>query len=99
MRPTPFSRLSRRRARGQAVVELVLGLIVFVTILIFAIHFAEVGYLSVKVTEAAHSAIFDATGYKLHKWPRDTSPASSAASRAGNDAQSRYQDFDSRTKA
>jgi len=91
-------RHSRRLARGQAVMELALGLTVFVTILIFAIHFAEVGYLSVKVTEAAHSALFDATAHQLHQWPADTSPASNAVSRAANDAQSRYADFDSRTR-
>lgn len=90
---------SRRPQRGQAVVELAIGLTVFVTILIFAIHFAEIGFLSVKVTEAAHSAIFDATAHKVHQWPGDTSPARSAVSRAQSDAQSRYADFDSRTRA
>lgn len=85
------------RERGQAMVELAVCVTVFVTILIFAIHFAEVGFLSVKVTEAAHSAIFDATAHKLHEWPGNTDPADSAVRRAGNDAKSRYRDFDSRT--
>lgn len=91
--------LMRRRARGQAVVELVLGLIVFVTVLIFAIHFAEVGFLSVKVTEAQHSALFDATGYKLHTWPTNTQPSKNAVSKATSDANKRYGDFDSLTSS
>ncbi|XXF78534.1 pilus assembly protein [Myxococcaceae bacterium GXIMD 01537] len=91
--------VKRRGARGQALVELVLGVIVFVTVLMFCIHFAEIGFLSVKVTEAQYSAIFDATGHKLHRWPNNADLAKSAASKAGSDAQSRYQDFDSRTRA
>lgn len=91
------NRIRGRAARGQAVVELVLGVIVFVTVLIFGIHFAEVGALSVKVTEAQHSAIFDATGHPLHDWPKNTSLADSAVAKAADDANSRYQDFDSRS--
>lgn len=78
--------------------ELAIGVTVFVTILIFAIHFAEIGFMSVKVTEAAHSALFDATAHKMHDWPGSTSPANSAVSRAASDAQSRYADFESRTR-
>jgi hypothetical protein len=51
------------------------------------------------VTEAAHSSIFDATAYQMHKWPGDTSPARNAVSRAASDGQSRYANFDSRTRA
>ncbi len=87
-------------ARGQAAVEMSLALLVFITILVFAIHFAEVGYLSVKVTEAGHSAALDATlGHQLHKWPDDASPAGGAASSAASEAQTRYADFDSRTNS
>jgi hypothetical protein len=89
---------TRRRARrGQALVELALGLIVFVTVLMFGIHFAEMGYLSVKVTEATHSAALDATAGQLHRWPENSSPARTAAQRAGTEAAARYRDFDSRT--
>ena len=88
--------LLRRRARGQALVELALGSIVIITVLIFAIHFAEIGYISVKVTEASHSALLDATGHRLHDWPNGTGPSSSAASFAGQQAERRYADFDSR---
>jgi hypothetical protein len=87
-----------RRARGQATVELALGMLVFITVLVFAIHFAEVGYLSVKVTEAAHSAALDAAlGRELHRWANDETPSSSAASASAGEAQARYADFDSRT--
>jgi hypothetical protein len=89
---------SRRRApRGQALTEMVLGLLVFITILLFGIHFAEVGYLSVKVTEASHSAMLDATGHKLHSWPKNAGPSKGAAQLAGQEANQRYADFDSRT--
>jgi len=48
--------------RGQATVELALGLLVFVTVLLFGIHFAEVGWLSLKVQEAGAFAVWEATG-------------------------------------
>jgi hypothetical protein len=76
-------------------VELALGTIILVTVLMFAIHFAEVGYISVKVTEAAHSALLDASGPKLHEWPEDDDPATTAAIQAGTNAQARYVDFNS----
>jgi hypothetical protein len=91
--------LARRGARGQAMVELALGSIVIITVLIFAIHFAEIGYLSLKVTEASHSALLDATGHRLHDWPDDASPASSAARIAGEKATERYADFDGRQRS
>jgi hypothetical protein len=92
----PFA---HRRARGQAMVELALGSIVMVSVLIFSIYFAEISYLSLKVTEASHSALLDATGHKLHDWPSDASPASSAATVAGVKAQERYADFDGRQRS
>jgi hypothetical protein len=89
---------SRRRApRGQSLVELVLALLVFVTVLMFGIHFAEIGYLSVKVTEASHSALLDTTGHKLHSWPSNNNPSDRAAEIAAAEATERYRDFDSRT--
>lgn len=91
------TRSGHAHRRGQAMVEMALGLLVFTTVLIFAIHFAEVSFLSVKVTEAAHSAMLDATGHQLHDWPNDSSPSAAAAARAGQEATARYRDFDSRT--
>jgi hypothetical protein len=52
--------------RGQAVVETSLFLLVFVTIAIFAIHFAEIGWMTVKVQESANSALWDATSQQMH---------------------------------
>lgn len=53
-------------ARGQAIVETSLFMLVFVTILVFAIHFAEVGWMTVKTQEPANSALWDATSQKMH---------------------------------
>ena len=47
--------------------------LVFVTVLVFGIHFAEVGYLSLKVQEATASALWDATSAKMHSLPGDFS--------------------------
>jgi hypothetical protein len=88
------------RRRGQATVELAIFSVVFVTILLFGLHFAEIGYLSIKVEEAANSALWDATAKKMH----DTyKPANvrwthyrQAIAEAGPEATFRYQDFDGR---
>lgn len=77
-------------------VELALASLVFVTVLVFGIHFAEWGYINLKVTEASSSALWDSTAYQHHKWPNDDSPATQAAVGAGLDANARYQDMDGR---
>jgi hypothetical protein len=82
-------------ARGQAVVEASLGIFVFVTILVFGIHFAEIGHISLKVQEAANAAIWDATSQQMHdvtahSWNEYTTAVSFAQTQANN----RYQDFD-----
>lgn len=82
---------------GQAMVEMALGLLVFVTVLIFGIHFAEVGYLSLKVQEAATSALWDTTSAKMHELPANFSHVDNAISKAGQHATERYEDFDGRT--
>lgn len=51
--------------RGQATTELALGLLVFVTVLLFGIHFAEAGYLAIKVQEAGAYATWEASGRKV----------------------------------
>lgn len=92
------------RARGQAVVEMVLGLIVFVTILIVGIHFAEVGYLSIRVQEAATAPLWDATAFRVHTMRNDAAPAQVGDFTAFDDipatiereAQARFVDFDGR---
>lgn len=52
--------------RGQAVTELALLLLVFVTVLVFGIHFAEVHALAIRAQEAAQAAVFDTTAVKMH---------------------------------
>ncbi len=89
-----------RRSRGQALAEVSLGLLVFVTVLVFGIHFAEVVFTQMKVTEAAAAPIWDTTAGDLNDIPVPFSyDPSSALAAARNDAQQRYQDFDGRTNA
>ncbi|WP_044181425.1 hypothetical protein [Hyalangium minutum] len=93
-------RASRRR--GQAMAEMVLGLMIFVTVVAFGIHFAEVGYLSLRVHEAAVSPLWDATALRVHKMmPNedkigDFSMFPNIAPAVTRDANARYRDFDGR---
>jgi hypothetical protein len=90
---------ARSRAKGQAAVELALGLLVFVTILLFGIHFAEVGYLSLKVTEANSSALWHATAAKMHTLPGDFGDVDNliSSNRPGTAATGIFSDFDGRS--
>jgi hypothetical protein len=90
-------RTRQSRRRGQAMVEMALGLLLFVTVLIFGIHFAEVGYLSLKVQEAATSALWDTTSAKMHELPGNFKPLENAINKAGQQATERYEDFDGRS--
>lgn len=56
---------SRLHPRGQGATELALGVLVFITILMFGIHFAEMGRISLKVQEAGAYAVWEATGRKV----------------------------------
>ena len=102
MRPTLASRRGQSR-RGQSLVELTLGLIVFVTVLMFGIHFAEVGYMSLKVHEAAVSPLWDATALRVFRMERNASRIGNFDTFAGipgtvmANAQARYRDFDGRS--
>ncbi|MBX5480967.1 MAG: pilus assembly protein [Myxococcaceae bacterium] len=58
--------------RGQATVELALGSLVFVTVLLFGIYFAEFGVLKLRVQQAAASALFDTTGLRAHDFTRSS---------------------------
>lgn len=91
------SRFPSRRQRGQATVETALGILVFVTVLMFGIHFAELSSLSLKVSEAQMFAVWDTTGRRLQKMPNDFGPRATARDNAGGIASGRYQDFDGRT--
>jgi hypothetical protein len=86
-----------RSRRGQAAVELCLGLLVFVTVLLFAVHFGEAGTLLLKVDEAATSALWDTTAAPMHELPGRFKPARTAIASAGRNAQLRYADLDGRT--
>jgi hypothetical protein len=87
--------MSLKRPRGQAVVEAALGIFVFVTLLVFGIHFAEMGQVGLKVAEAANAAMWDSTSQQMHDvtahtWNQyQTAPAIAAAT-----ANARYTDFD-----
>ncbi|WNG55458.1 pilus assembly protein [Archangium gephyra] len=93
----------QRLPRGQSTVELALCLLVFVTVLIFGIHFAEVGYLSLKVHEAAVSPLWDSTAFRVHRMLENREKVSdfgafdSIAPRVMDNAQARYRDFDGRS--
>lgn len=93
------------RTRGQAAVEFALGSLVFVTVLLFGIHFAEVGYLSAKVHEAAAAAMWDATAYRSYSFGVNgvngsfyNASINAVPSYAlANGAAARYADWDGRT--
>jgi hypothetical protein len=90
-------RATLRQQRGQAAVEMALGTLVFVTILVFSIHFSEVGFLSLKVQEATAAAMWDTTQGKMHDIPwQYGTVASGAVSAAQGETQARYADFDGR---
>jgi hypothetical protein len=83
---------TRRAPRGQAIVEMALGSLVFISVLAFGVYFAEVGFLSLKVQESAISALWDGTTGKMHTIPLSYD-ASGAMSSAAAKAQERYADF------
>jgi hypothetical protein len=78
-------------------VELVLGALVFVTILLVGIHFAEVMVLSMKVSEAGTAPLWDATAGLHHSIPTDYSPTGASLNAARADAAGRYANFDGRS--
>ncbi|MCP3136555.1 TadE/TadG family type IV pilus assembly protein [Pyxidicoccus xibeiensis] len=83
----------RGQARGSALVETALGTTLLVTIIAFGIYFAEVGYLSLKVQEAAISALWNGTHGQMHSIPADYEAADRSMERAADDATVRYADF------
>jgi hypothetical protein len=87
--------MRRLRRRGQAAVEMALFAIVFVTVLIFGIHFAEIGYLSIKVQSAANSALWDTTAKKMHDtFNNDWTLYRGAIAQAGPETEARLTDVD-----
>ncbi|MHB8873985.1 MAG: TadE family protein [Myxococcaceae bacterium] len=92
--------MMRRPAKGQATLELALGSLVMVTILLAGLYFGEVVFGSMKVQEAANSALWDVTHYKHHNiagLTYSTAPIGTAVDRAQADTSAAYQDFDGRT--
>ncbi|QRN95039.1 pilus assembly protein [Archangium violaceum] len=96
-------RTLRRTPRGQSSVELALGLTVFVTVVMVGIHFAEVGYLSLKVHQAAVSPLWDSTALRVHRMRGqqddigDFGTFDAIAPRVMANARERYRDFDGRS--
>lgn len=86
-------RVSRRHRRGQALLEAALGVTLFVSIVAFGIHLSEVGFLSLKVQEAAVSALWDGTSGRMHLIPVDYGKAGDSMRGAAANAQARYSDF------
>ncbi len=88
--------------KGQATVELALGLLVFVTVLLFGIHFAEIGWLSLKIQEAGTWAIWESTGPRVQDLQaRNTSPFSQTLAPGGLELKTtnQYADFNGLSSA
>lgn len=94
------SKARRRRQRGQAMLETALGSILFIIIVVGGIHFAELGMLSVKATEASSAAIWDATARRVHHYDPGDGELKTDTGEVADAAQERirqqYQDFDGR---
>jgi hypothetical protein len=80
--------------RGQAVTELALGLLVFITILLFGIHFAEIGYLSVKVPQAGAHAMWEATGKRPQTITPRANKMTDVVEPSATAAEGRFANFD-----
>lgn len=89
----------RTHPRGQAITELALGSIVFVTVLLFGIHFSETVVTQMKVTEAGASTMWDVTAGRMHTWPMNTGPTGAAIAAAMASGNARYRNFDGREVA
>lgn len=86
--------MKKRDVRGQAMVELVLGCLIFVTTLVFGLYVGEMGYLMAKVHEAGAYGMWESTAYQTYTYSAPgTGNTTAAASQAGSYANSQYQDF------
>jgi hypothetical protein len=98
-----MKRIARKAPRGQSIVELALALLIFISVVMLGIHFAEVGYLPIKVHEAAVSPLWDSTALRVHRMRGSktnigdfsTFPAIPTSVEAN--ANGRYHDFDGRS--
>ncbi len=95
-----MSRHLSKRPRGQGTVELALCSLLFVTILLAGIQFAEVGFLSLKVQEASNFALWTTTAKRVH-FTNDMSESNDAlgdvlgdsVGSAASVTQARFRDF------
>ncbi len=88
-----------RAARGQSTVELALGALVFVTVLLFGVHFGEVGVAMLKVKEAATFAAFDVAAHRTDGFTAGAIASGTTFSSfnpgpIGQAAKARYRDLD-----
>jgi hypothetical protein len=89
----------RRATSGQATVELAIGSLVFVTVLLFGIHFAEISMVTLKVKEANAFATLEATAHRAHWFHNNeinsgTTFKSFDPTQWGKTSKARYQDFE-----
>lgn len=89
-----------RAPRGQAMAETALGTLVIVGVLLVGTHLSDLGFLSLKVHEAATGAVWDATAYRVHQPHLNVAydPSATLAVVQTN-ANNRYQDYDGRRSA
>lgn len=91
--------------RGQATVELVLGGLVFISLLIGGLYLTEASFLTLKVQEASVSALWNASGRRVHQFNASQLNSPNALYDpledtrngplgAGPNTQARYDDFD-----
>ncbi len=92
---------ARLRGRGQATVETALGMLVFVTVLMFGVYFGEISVMNMKVSEASNAALWDISSEKVHDYSGlfKSQDISSKAGLDGTLASRRYANFDGRTAA
>lgn len=77
--------------------ELALGSLVFVTVLLFGIHFAEIAVVKLSVQRAASNALWDTTAKRLHRNRESAGPAIYELGTSKNTdttATNRYADFE-----
>ncbi|MFT3840205.1 MAG: hypothetical protein QM723_24675 [Myxococcaceae bacterium] len=90
-----------RAQRGQATVETALGMLVFITVLMFGVYFGEISVMNMKVSEAGNAALWDISAEKVHDYS-GILKSQDIGSKAGLDgalASRRYANFDGRTPA
>jgi hypothetical protein len=83
----------RKQERGQAMAELAVCAIMFVTVLTFGIHFGELGYISEKVHEADQHAMWDSTAYRVFNYGTNVYNATPAANRVAMHTNGLYQNY------